>query len=523
MKKGVKWISVTMALGLTASVIVSGCAKSEEPGAASAGSSGGSAVSAEKTYNGVDVSKEVKIKWLGVGGNQKDKDAVLTEINKRLKEKVNVTLELDSIDWADWYNKYNLVLSSGEDYDVIYAASWTDVAVQTRKGAFKDLTEMLEQNAPTISQNWTEDTWNESKIDGRVFMIPSFSDEYNWNGFLYREDLRKKYNVPEIKTMADMGAYFEAIKQNEKEMVPYKPATDESWTVLAPYVQEKGDQPDVTPPGILSMQVDDQDGSTLAFLSQSPIYAEAFKTIKSWADKGYWPKDSLANKTESCSAFKEGKAAACQGGYWAIELNYKEIMKAHPDWEIGSYAAKVGGKYFPKPPSIKNGVAILNSSKNAERALMTIDAIYSDPELWTLCMYGIQGRNYDIDANGAKTLPEGSQSTDYEGTYFSGMRYKLVNPFKDDPSSPNAALKEEYAKIAHFPKLGSFVFNSEPVKNEYAAISAVKEKYNPSLSLGLVSDVDKVLADYDKEMKAAGADKVMAEYKKQMQEWLAKN
>ena len=80
------------------------------------------------------------------------------------------------------------------------------------------------------------------------------------------------------------------------------------------------------------------------------------------------------------------------------------------------------------------------------------------------------------------------------------------------------AFMAEVRKTALVSPLLGFTFNSEPVKNEIAAITNITSQMSPSLFSG---DTDPVTGcpQLVEKCKAAGLDKVMAEMQKQIDEW----
>ncbi|MDR2304797.1 MAG: DUF3502 domain-containing protein, partial [Treponema sp.] len=59
-----------------------------------------------------------------------------------------------------------------------------------------------------------------------------------------------------------------------------------------------------------------------------------------------------------------------------------------------------------------------------------------------------------------------------------------------------------------------FIFDAEPVKVEYAQITAVVNEYAPQIVLGF-TDYDAAYPEFLRRLKNAGIDKYVAEYQKQ--------
>lgn len=88
MKKWRKMTALVLsaAMGLT---MLLGCSQSDKK------ETENTAVVAEaKQYNGQDVSKEVDLIMYVIGDEAKDEKVVVEELNKKLKEKINATIQI---------------------------------------------------------------------------------------------------------------------------------------------------------------------------------------------------------------------------------------------------------------------------------------------------------------------------------------------------------------------------------------------------------------------------------------------
>ena len=91
-----------------------------------------------------------EIQLMYPGTPQKDVALVEAEANKYLKDKLNVTLKINAVDWGQWDNKLNLMIASGEKSDIIFTAAWQRYAINVAKGAFLDLGPLIDKNAPEL-------------------------------------------------------------------------------------------------------------------------------------------------------------------------------------------------------------------------------------------------------------------------------------------------------------------------------------------------------------------------------------
>ena len=127
-------------LALTAAMtgtLLAGCGSSagttRQSGAAASASSAVSAASAASTETAsasesgdsgeaslpdLDTSKEVELVMYVVSDRPAGQDIVDENMNKIFKEKLNCTLKINWIGWAEYQQKYPMLYSSGEKFDM---------------------------------------------------------------------------------------------------------------------------------------------------------------------------------------------------------------------------------------------------------------------------------------------------------------------------------------------------------------------------------------------------------------------
>ena len=98
---------------------------------------------AETNSNGEEI---VELTWYQVGDNQKDDSAVLEEVNKYTEEKIGVKLNIVKVGWGDYNQKMQVVINTGDAWDMCFTCSWTNDYLQNaQKGAFLELDDLLDQ------------------------------------------------------------------------------------------------------------------------------------------------------------------------------------------------------------------------------------------------------------------------------------------------------------------------------------------------------------------------------------------
>jgi len=482
----------------------------------------------ERTVRGIDISEEVHLYgYLLAPEAPMGMPAVMEELNRRLKEDLNCTMEVIEIGGDQFTIKYPQVLAAGEQVDWVYAGRWAGSPQEAAKGAFYDLTEeMIAKYMPLHYAALDSSAWNSVKVGGKIFMVPALPIQ-NCDLVLVRKDLREKYGVAPAARLSDLGPYLEAIKQNEPAMIPIMLSARETGSMHDGLVQEGGFGPIALAGGDNYSVVanwDDTSNSYQYYLDEPflSIFKDASVTMKSWYDSGYINRDVFANDILSKDSFLEGKSGLAITNV----INGDAVLQA-------CAANGIGVEFFlvltPKgtrvaPDLAHNGFALSAFTKNPERALMAMDLLIQDPSYNFLVYFGIEGVNYALTPDGNLTLPEGMTAD--QNTYPpDASGFWFTNAYQFPPSelwSPEyAALRANMNKISAMHPLAGFVFDQEAVKTEYANIMQIQQQYLAPIRAGMVSDVDAAIQELDAQLKAAGVDKLFEEVTRQAGAFLA--
>lgn len=114
MRKASKLISLLLTAAM-AGTLLAGCGNSGSSGSGS-GSAGTTADSAAQTQvqeeGGLDTSEEVELVMYVISNEPAKQQELTDNMNKLFKEKLNCTLKINYIGWAEYANKYPLLFSS---------------------------------------------------------------------------------------------------------------------------------------------------------------------------------------------------------------------------------------------------------------------------------------------------------------------------------------------------------------------------------------------------------------------------
>lgn len=452
--------------------------------------------------------EQVNLIFYVLGDKPKDFDVVAAKLNEKSTADLKCTVETKFISWADFTTKYPLVFASGEKFDTIYTASWSYYAQQSVKNGFMELTpDLLTQYAPNCWSQVPKEAYDQARINGKIYMIPNWQDEFNHLGILIRGDLREKYGLPEIKTVADFEKYLTAVATNDKTLIPYDGGSDfDYWTMNAvEFTQPMGLYSPVA--GYAVSLTDPK--AELKKLSEMPEYIAYLKKMVEFKNQGLWSKNALNNKVAIKDSFLNGKSASALHNLGTMAATWRQVTDAHPEWKPEIYDSM---ENFPtiKNSALGNGMAIFANAENPERALMWIDKVRFDQAYYDLMMYGIEGTHWKDKGPGL--MSAGPNALDYGGFSNWGFTTKTTMRKGTDGWPGFDAVIKGWSDRALIAPVFYMSFDDAKVKNEVAGMTNITRKYGRVLDFGFDKDPEKLLAEYEKQLDTAGRDKVIAEW-----------
>jgi putative aldouronate transport system substrate-binding protein len=293
-----------------------------------AGCSGGNAQSSsdkspqesqtESADGKVDTSKEVNLVMYLYGSEGVANQSILNELNKKLKESINATLEIKYIDWNNIPTKYPLLWASGEEFDMSYVASNAPVPYATlaKQEVLVDITNMLDTYAPTLKSAINNSAWNSMKVGGKIYGVPSTYSEFTAYGFVTRKDILEKAGLEKVSSIEDMEKYMDAALS--AGFVPLNGSSNLAIDLYRMFIATTSDWLDA--PGIpeseMYLALSPSNGNKIFH----PAFTEEFEKfalkMAEWSKKGYWSKDVLsAAQDDKRNAFiKNGKIFTASQG-----------------------------------------------------------------------------------------------------------------------------------------------------------------------------------------------------------------
>ncbi len=527
-KRGKKLLSLLLGTAMAISVLA-GCGSSSVADTSAADgtveeeSTVTEAADTETTETAaIDTSEHVGLTMYLLGDRTPDFDEVYGKINEILEEKLNCSLNVEFLSWGEHDTKYSLLFSAGEDFDLIFtASSWGHYEQTVSLGGFYPLTEdFIQTYAPGIWETVPEMAWAQAKIDGQIYMVPNYQNEFGQDVLAVRKDLMDEYGISDITNWDELKAFYLACAENGMYASQGGPNYQ--------YFQDKGMTTTGGAPksGELVLY-NTQDPSDLNFyyLLDWDGFADYCKQAKELADAGCWSADVLNSSDERQTGLLTGRTAAMVWNMGSCRTYAKQANAENPDWNV-TLCDPVSGKSKKVNSYINNGVAINVASKNKERAMMVLNEFWTNQEIYDLAMLGIEGKHWEaVGDDQYKVIDEtnygvssncnwGWTNANIQRTEYIEDRTALDDTYDEMLASWNANVKAEHP-------YDGFNFDSTPVSVQFAAVEAALGNYYDPLVNGLVDDVDATLEEFSAALESAGIRDVLAEMQKQAEEYLA--
>jgi len=470
---------------------------------------------ARTTESGLDITRRVEL-VLYVIGNAPPKQAELSEyFNKIALERLNCTVRINWLAWGEYRNKYPLIFSSGEVFDMAYGATWLNFFSLAKRGAFKNLNELLPKYAPENYARQSKTALQQATVDGHIYAVPTLLATYSVYGPIYRADLALPHGWDgKMETFEDMERYFKIIKENHPAVEPLtvdarSSELDDLWLYYHGVYPSKG--------------------ATNDFLFFDPTranpklftYWEYEKTpeflamMKRWNEAGYFSKSGLADMDSE--KILNGKSALRVHNMDTWEQYYID----RPEWDFrySNFVKDVSYMAFTQ-----DSLVIANTSRNSERALALYDLITSDEEVFRAFFYGIEGKSYEIHSVDGQEYVKLINPDDYAFSNLWAARTREFNlPVVGAPANLRelkAGFDAMIVEGVNAQKFRSFVIDTSSIETEYATCLSVHQQYWWPLELAYV-DIVSGLTEYRDKMRAAGIERVREVLQKQLDEYLA--
>ena len=438
-----------------------------------------------------------------------DASAVETNLNKVLGSKYGIQAKLTYISVGAWVQQSNLLLT-GDEADVV-AVFISPLSSYVTNGQLLPLDDYFNNSSDKMKNTFLDGQMKSTRVDGKLYSLSNFKDFAGSVKFIMDEKIVGELgiDVDSIKTLEDITSILEQVKKAHPDIYSVVPQHD------AQMLSSKWSWDDlgVGFANAFTSTADYGQSTKVECTYELDDFTNFTDTMHDWYEKGYIMADALSNTEAGDALIQGGKAFGSFANSSVAKLKAGLVGATIIEpWSASS--AYTGVSY-----------GINANSKNPDAAWKLMEAIYTDSEVATVLVDGIEGTHYVNNEDGTITFPEG---IDASKTKYGGATQAWLYPNATLTHPINTLGEADYfEKLMAFnseaknSKEIGFMFNTSKCADAFSACLNVHQKYFNALLCGAI-DPKEVIPQAVNEMKAAGLEDVISEEQAQLDAFLAK-
>ncbi|OAS14402.1 extracellular solute-binding protein [Paenibacillus oryzisoli] len=206
--KLIKSVSVTVASLLLVG-LAAGCAKEDKQ--ASTATASGSTTQVKEPVNLNFVINNSGRKYMeGTDANNND-------YIKYIREKSGFNLRLNELAADGYQDKLNVLLASGEQYDLIHSRDVSWVTNLAKQKAILPLNDLIDKFAPDIKKSMPPEIWDRVTFDGKIYALPGISTKLGDEIMYVRKDWLDKLGLQPPKTLDEYTKVMKAFAEQDPD------------------------------------------------------------------------------------------------------------------------------------------------------------------------------------------------------------------------------------------------------------------------------------------------------------------
>lgn len=485
-----------------------------------------------------------------------DQDRVMEKANEIIKDKINAKLNIICVDPGTYAEKINLMIATGEEFDLCFMANWGDMNFfeNAAKGAFVPMNDLFDKYAPETYSRIPEGLWQGVTVNGNIYASVNYQQ---WGvaarkGYAVRMDIAEEvgFDWTQLKGMDPITAlktlepFFEEAIKLHPEMIGWETSATYSFFLNDPLYWDMEPVGDTTQPGWISYS----DPTKVINQFETEEFAQYCDIMREYYEKGLVRSDG-ATLQDAGPDRTAGRILAQWNYSWPDMIDYpptgvEELTVqgfADANYTPPSMSMMQPGEgpaaqvsttrtVIPAAAGPTACVAISATSKHPERAMQLIELLNTDDELFNLIQWGEEGTDWYLDDNGMQQLVDGKYN-------FNWNEWEIGQSYDPDFARSNFGLSDNANYVDTRAKqqiifdadlnadpspVSGFEFDPSPVKTEMANCSAIISEMIPVLSNG-AADPATYLPQFLQRLHDAGVDTIIAEKQAQLDAWHAAN
>lgn len=553
MKK--RTICLLLAMIMVLSIVLAGCSKTAETPAADetpattepaeTTDNTETPEAPEETAEPALEQKTIQLMITGAG-KQANSDKVWAAFNEQLQQYVpNTTVEFIDVSFDEYSEKFSQVLASGEGVDLAWTGWLINKPQNIADGNLMPLDDLLAEYGQGIVDILGENVVeiHRNAADGKLYYLPSWQglcgERRGWlvvteiaelAGDTWIDDTNAALNkwrnnysgIEDFQAVLDQATkYLAAAKEAGKLGAGINTGRAFGWSMYNGMYSFLG-------VGGAEIGITYCDGT---FTVKDGVAGEHYKlyakTMADWYKEGYIRSDIMSVDTSTLTTPKNGEIT---------DTTY--VFSCDPylteaDQEAAIADAGMDMTYLPIEENAylilggDTSYAIPYCADEPERAMMVLNAIYSQPDLYNTLIYGIEGEDYTKNADGTITTsyvgasPTADDSYGIQRWIIGSCKNALINNGTDPNYYADLEALEATAQVNPFL---NFTFDRTNVEGICASILNVYYEYGPQLDNGVAGDNwEELYNNYMAARKDAGIEELVTEFQNQINAYIEAN
>lgn len=458
--------------------------------------------------------KEGRLRWVTLsdsGNAPLDAQEVIAAANEVSREKIGLTVNLE----FQPTEKLNLIMASGEYYDMVFTSSWANVFDKNAQGGmFYDITDLVKTETPALYESIGR-YWESGTVNGRIYGIPILKDMGSEELFRLNADYFEEEKGMEIpERMEGLGAvepYLKVYKEDHPKKYPL-------------------DMSKAGMPGFLNCIERVVDGIiVIPYQQETEVpqvkavwdceeLMERYRTLHRWYQAGYIHPDAATID----STVGDKSIPVRFGVAWKGYMGYSNPA----DWGFQVKTSTFEGPFLSRQSGqgAMIGICAACSRERAIECLKYIELLSCDQKFRDILGYGIEGKHFEYLPNGTVLRTKTGSDRYAPGLYTTGsvVNASVESISKEVLSDPDQWEKvfEEYEEKGIYSQTHGFAYDITRKEDIVSAVRAIFSDYNTDLRTG-TSDPDQIMVKMKKRMEAAGIDELLSDIQGQLDEWFA--
>lgn len=431
------------------------------------------------------------------GDKPKNYDEMIKTANKEIQKKYpKLALNMNFIGWGDYDKKYNVMVTSGDTYDIAFTR---DYVTNAQKGAYADLTDLIQTDAKTAYDQTDPAYWKGVTVKDKIYAFPVNANIYAQNMLTFSDDFVNKYNldIDGVNSYQDLEPILTKFHKANPSVAAF--AIGQGYKVSSKAMEY--------PLGNGLPFAVDATGKNKKIVN---IYNTAemqknLKTLHQYYLKGYIPQDAATSSVQY----------RLQDASWLV----RQETQGSFDYGDTTLINAAGGKQMTSKPitaplksQAQSQIALWSvskSSKHKKEAVQILGLLNSNKKLLNNIVWGLQNKQWQFtDEKNGKI----KTTADYKPGYFIGAWMMGNNKLLYTQDTVTQAMidkRDQEIKTAKQSVMLGFMPDTSAYKTELTNLSNVMSKYSDILNTGTADPVP-TIKQMNQELKKAGYDKVQA-------------